>query len=56
MGSLLCFLLGEILVWKDLAIVGVCITLPVFVSVVLCMPESPRSEPKHIEYCSKVLF
>ncbi|KAK3857536.1 hypothetical protein Pcinc_036230 [Petrolisthes cinctipes] len=41
-GSLLCFLLGEILVWKDLAIVGVCVTLPVFVSVVLCMPESPR--------------
>lgn len=41
-GCLLCFLLGEILVWKNLAIVGICTTMPFFVSVVLCMPESPR--------------
>ncbi|KAG7163116.1 Facilitated trehalose transporter Tret1-like 3 [Homarus americanus] len=41
-GSLLCFMLGEILVWKNLAIVGVCVAMPVFVAVVLCMPESPR--------------
>ncbi|XP_063881799.1 LOW QUALITY PROTEIN: facilitated trehalose transporter Tret1-like [Scylla paramamosain] len=41
-GSLLCFLLGEILVWRNLAIVGVCVSLPVFLTVVLCMPESPR--------------
>lgn len=41
-GSLLCFMLGEILVWKNLAIVGVCVTAPVFVALVLCMPESPR--------------
>lgn len=38
----MCFMLGEILVWKSLAIVGVCVAMPVFVAVVLCMPESPR--------------
>ncbi|XP_050715493.1 facilitated trehalose transporter Tret1-like [Eriocheir sinensis] len=41
-GSLLCFLLGEILVWRNLAIVGVCVAMPVFLTVVLCAPESPR--------------
>ncbi|XP_069940293.1 facilitated trehalose transporter Tret1-like [Cherax quadricarinatus] len=41
-GCLMCFMLGEILVWKSLAIVGVCLVLPVFVALVLCMPESPR--------------
>ncbi|XP_064114788.1 facilitated trehalose transporter Tret1-like [Macrobrachium nipponense] len=41
-GCLLCFLLGEILVWKNLAIIGACVSMPFFVCVVLCMPESPR--------------
>ncbi|CAL4129233.1 unnamed protein product, partial [Meganyctiphanes norvegica] len=40
-GSLICYMLGEILLWKNLAIVGVCIAIPFFFCVVLCMPQSP---------------
>ena len=39
---LLCYILGEILTWKYLAIIGICTTTPFFFSTLLCMPESPR--------------
>ena len=39
---LICYLVGEVLIWKYLAIVGIGTTTPFFFSTLLCMPESPR--------------
>ena len=41
-GALLCYSLVDTLIWRQLAAAGMGITLPFFIAVVLCMPESPR--------------
>ncbi|XP_076049335.1 facilitated trehalose transporter Tret1-like [Oratosquilla oratoria] len=41
-GMLLCFSMAEVMARKHLAVLGFCLCFPYFLSLILCIPESPR--------------